>query len=698
MKNIINIQPALFITLLLTLIPPALTLLYMQTVVQDAPFRDQWQASADVAIATKEGNLGINDIIKTHATHIFIYNFLTTALFTQFTDWDIAAETYITWILACVNLILLTFSLRKLFPNHYYFMLPPLSAILFALNQEVNWSTGFMAYSQHTTLFLLLGMLSLQYFTVNWRALGLAMLFAFLGTFSSGNGTMLWVGLAVAIWFSGYTDRKYLLAWGVATIIAAGLYFAIGRMDTSQTVFNDENSGILSQTDYNPIGYLHFISVYISNPFTVHNLSIGFIIGLLGMFMLALNTWYVRGIWLAFAVYTMGNAALTTLGRLAEYTEVYLGLAMSFHYGSVSLLFWVAYAGSVAAIFRNQRPQWHLNLNLLFIALLSLLFIQTSVKAISRLQLPYGETLGYSSEIGELEYCVEQYPINPNLNCIDSIGRIHPQTPTLILQLAAHKLSLFRNAQPIAITSSEAPTIIHTEDIWLNVYARDWILSATPENNITHISQENPYYSTEALPTPPQNILSDPAMFTIEPSGSDTIWYLFTQAVVEDTLRINDVLNNEGYLGTVYPLTNTRYENSIYTMIRYQRAPENMESSIVIFGDLFTLYHWEFTTPPQPCETAILHSWWQIEVPNGGQHSLSLQLRGENNEIIVQNSQPIARLLTPLLQPEQYYFDERSIAIPCEGDFSLTLAMKTIGDDVTLLVNEQETYLLDTTN
>jgi hypothetical protein len=127
-------------------------------------------------------------------------------------------------------------------------------------------------------------------------------------------------------------------------------------------------------------------------------------------------------------------------------------------------------------------------------------------------------------------------------------------------------------------------------------------------------------------------------------------------------------------------------------VIEYRRQPESLEP-MVRFGDDITLTGWVLkdSVEIQACQTISIDTWWQTEQGSNTLYSSTLVIADENGQGVVNaDDMPGGYAMTSLWQPDQLYFDERQLTIPCDikaGQYNLLLGLYEIETIENLPVN-----------
>jgi hypothetical protein len=127
-------------------------------------------------------------------------------------------------------------------------------------------------------------------------------------------------------------------------------------------------------------------------------------------------------------------------------------------------------------------------------------------------------------------------------------------------------------------------------------------------------------------------------------------------------------------------------------VVEYRRQPDTLET-VVRFGDDILLAGWTLkdSVEIQPCQTIAIDTWWQTDSPSDKLYSSTLVIADENGQGIANaDDMPGGYKMTSLWQPDQLYFDERHLTVPCDiqaGQYNLLLGFYDIETVVNLQVN-----------
>ena len=115
-------------------------------------------------------------------------------------------------------------------------------------------------------------------------------------------------------------------------------------------------------------------------------------------------------------------------------------------------------------------------------------------------------------------------------------------------------------------------------------------------------------------------------------------------------------------------------------VLEYHRQPDDLEP-LWRFGEEINLLRWQLNGDHlvQPCAKISVDSWWSTNHAVDKLYSSTLVIAGsDGNGIANADNVPGGIYLTTIWQPDQLYFDERSLTVPCDladGEYPLLLGM-----------------------
>jgi len=277
------------------------------------PVGDQWWDLVYIAVKTRAGILGPEDVFMHIQGHRPAVIRSIIALSTILTDYDVRVLRFLPFFVVLVNLGLAMLLLQPrelLIPVSLFFF----AIVLFTLHVSKAWLDLSFSVWQLVLTFTLLGLLILQRMQPGWLAFTLLVTCAILASLSTGAGLPSWICFPIAaLGISAYRRPKYVIVWMVALVLFMVLYgsnYALNPNGSEKYVSLSRawKDGILR-----PILYLlQFQSARFDigwdDGASTNVLAIWFT--LICIVMLGLNLWQIR---------SKGNLATVTLWADVEF-------------------------------------------------------------------------------------------------------------------------------------------------------------------------------------------------------------------------------------------------------------------------------------------------------------------------------------------------------------------------------------------
>jgi len=196
----------------------------------DIPYIDQWDGELPFLKKVAAGEAGVADLVAQHLEHRIVFSRVVTLAVSWLAGWRTQVSLVVTWLLICAVAWCLT-RLQQRVPENspgksaYFSLLA--GVILFSPQQYDAWFNPSMM--QWFSIEFLLS-LALVLFATSWPArvcFPLCVATAWLATFSSSNGMLLWLVLmpVMAVQASASVRGRMVLAWCLAAAIAIAGYF-----------------------------------------------------------------------------------------------------------------------------------------------------------------------------------------------------------------------------------------------------------------------------------------------------------------------------------------------------------------------------------------------------------------------------------------------------------------------------------------
>lgn len=459
----------------LALIPLLVMLAHNSAYVYNFPLNDQWSSawgdfpdhsSVDVAARAAAGTLTAADLFQQHTSHRIFFSRALTALNTAVTGWDIRVELYAGVALAVISVLLLVDILRAQEAAAAGPALLAFALLVFSLRQDNMWRAGFLNVWFFLFFFLALTLWLLYRLPVRWRALALTAGAGICATFALFPGFLVWPVLFVSTYVRGYRRPRYQLIWLVIFIVVIALYYI--NYDLRLSPVRPQNQ------DLNHVG---FVLAMLGAPFVPFDTAgsafeLAALIGAAGLALLAVNAawllhrhrdWQTAGVWVSLALFGVGTAAATALGRnwifdrSAPLTDRYIVSANWLWLGLIALAL-------VVAVRARRAPQRGAGARLLLAlngaAALALAALYVPANTQSQPQPFYPATTG---EIQAWSDCLLNYPTDRNDACFDLITHRPERAAANYARasaLADSRLTVFGMTPPLTFDTDSAALFI----------------------------------------------------------------------------------------------------------------------------------------------------------------------------------------------------------------------------------------------
>lgn len=305
-----------------------------------------------------EGGPWLGYLILPHNEHLIVLPSLVILANAALTSWNVVWEMLTGWFLINVSLVVLWRFLKETVPDSSW-LIVPVSWLLFLFEQSGNYVSGFSPLQWYMTpSFFLLSIYFLWRLPRPSVQFFLALLFAYLASFSSLLGLIVWpVGLGSFLKLSGGRKIIFLCGWLVAGGVSIVTYLKLWIP-----------GGFSEPLTLDPISVLEFVFAYLGAGLgawtptmnevmavNLHNLFIhGFsnyslnsefgslVVGVLYSLTFVAAIYRVRhGLslltpWLQMAAFAVISGVVTAFGRFGF---AGLGYAVSSRYVAVSVLF-----------------------------------------------------------------------------------------------------------------------------------------------------------------------------------------------------------------------------------------------------------------------------------------------------------------------------------------------------------------------
>lgn len=350
-----NIQRRDIFAILLSLIPVYLIIVLIDQYVVNVPYWDIWEWS--VSRFALDTPFSLEDFWLLKNEHRVFVPQLIGLLIAKTSSLDMIARNF-----AKIPILILAFiSLYLIYRSRADSPASPLVAIPFSLLTFTlafwpSWIDPGILATPLSILSFLFAIWAISSLAPGWKALSLAALMGAISSLSFATGNATWIVIGVAMWFVGYRDWRYYLAW---VVVSLGILFPYTYdLMQSQTIIRRTPLGELPNLlDY----FLTFIGVPLtaSNyPIQIQAKTMG-IIGIVGfiILMIGINRYITDGLkkmlpWIGIAAWVLFGGVAAAFGR-----EALLGVAAAkaSRYALLQSLFWIAFVAILAIALSEPR-------------------------------------------------------------------------------------------------------------------------------------------------------------------------------------------------------------------------------------------------------------------------------------------------------------------------------------------------------
>lgn len=303
----------------------------------NAPFWDQW-IYADFIDKLHRGTLTFHDLWQQHNEHrIFVPELILLGL-ALLTHWNVRIEIFMNFIAVIATYMATLLIAYKTIRQRIAFAVVAVVAawLLFSPLAYINWIWGFQFVFFFSVLCLIVSVWALQKQSAiagfsKWFWVALA--FAFAGTYSVGNGMLVWVA-GVVMLLLARANAKKLVTWISSSVVAIAIYFYHFAFETHDSI---------SILWHRPLDVLQYVLIYLGHPFGYDSStaliagSILLTVAVTGVVALTYKKQLVRAApWLAIGSYALFTSGLAAIARLSTFG---IQQSMAFSYVTISTLF-----------------------------------------------------------------------------------------------------------------------------------------------------------------------------------------------------------------------------------------------------------------------------------------------------------------------------------------------------------------------
>ena len=254
----------------------------------DVPVLDEWEL-VPLLQKSYEGTLTFHDFWNQHNEHRLLFPLPLLVLMARLSHWNITYELTTNIVIAtltCGALMYQVYRTGRMSRNdHYFWLFPIISVMVFGLNQGRNWLLGWQMQMHLNVFAVVLTIVLLSNFSSKTLPFCLALFLGFMATYSFANGMLVWaIGLGVLL-FSRRLEApikiKRILMWLVVSsfVIASYLYHYKKPEGRPSLLFLFKN----------PFVYLKYVFAFLGGPLGFekvrYSIAFGIFVLVLLMFM-----------------------------------------------------------------------------------------------------------------------------------------------------------------------------------------------------------------------------------------------------------------------------------------------------------------------------------------------------------------------------------------------------------------------------
>jgi hypothetical protein len=401
----------------------------------DYPYYDQWDFVPFLEKAYA-GQLTWADFWAQHNEHRLVFPRLLMLVLARLSHWNIHLELAANFVLAGLTWLVLCAQAktcgRQIHEGTNVAVYLMITLTIFSLSQWQNWFLGWQLQEFMNVLAVVLTLVALTWGGLPGLGVAVAACFGVVASGSFANGILIWpIGVVLLLLQRkerGKFFRYELLGWIFVGAVVIKAYLT----DYTSPAYHPPLSSALAQ----PLHCLLYVLAYLGQP--VWNLDpiISIVMGVVGLLLwstslvqLLLSRISVRVLapWIGMALYAIGTACITALGRV----DNGLDQAMSSRYVTMANLLWIPVAIQFYWVARlNDGPLVRRSLSFKVSVLCVLLVVASLIGA-------YRWAERYNAYSALREEVLRGYEL-------EGLRMVYPPDPSVILErrMALHRLKL----------------------------------------------------------------------------------------------------------------------------------------------------------------------------------------------------------------------------------------------------------------
>jgi hypothetical protein len=348
------------ICLALALLPLVGLIAMVMRYAVDVPYMDEWELVGYLEKSYR-GTLTLHDLWLAHNEHRILFPRLILIGLARLTGWNVLWELAASIVIAIglfAAVACLTRSSRRLVGDPgVNWLLPAVSVFVFSLAQYENWLMGWQIQFYLNVFAVAAGLAALARRAFRWWSLVGALLMGVVATYSAANGMLYWFAALPLLFALPVEDRRRkricVLAWSCVAAAMIGSYL----YDYHKPAHHPPLTLFLTQ----PFEFAKYVFFFLGHPLSFNHPVRAGLLGIAGLAGVAIAAVFLLRFrrapagavlpWLALALYSVGGALVSGVGRLGFGA----GQALSPRYVTLANLFWISNVVLLYLVARTGR-------------------------------------------------------------------------------------------------------------------------------------------------------------------------------------------------------------------------------------------------------------------------------------------------------------------------------------------------------
>lgn len=344
-------------------------------------------------------------------------------------NWNLQIDSLINYALVVINICLVLYLLTSARPYYRIYLVIPVTALMLAIQQRWNLLVGAHSGIHLEVLFALLTFVLVSRRPRRPQNVLLGAITAFAGTFAWLPGWLTWVIVFPALLLLGYREKSVYFLWVMGAGLSAALLISLPGFSSGDSHY--AMSTELADGLPLMVTYVLFFVTWIGAVFSAgptSNVLIPLLMGVLGLLAVISNMIILwqrqedRDYLVVCGMLGTLGLALGGLTTIARASQLGVRWAMTHHYISFSVLFWISVGALIIVMFHRVGLQQRSLLAFLnmFLILMGMIFYSYGVVG------TVGVAEKHTVFVQEAETCIERTAASPteNPNGCEVVGGI----------------------------------------------------------------------------------------------------------------------------------------------------------------------------------------------------------------------------------------------------------------------------------